>query len=130
MMTPSAASSGGPAEVTGLGSARAYAAGMHQAYVSAAAGAETFAAGLGSGGVADGAAAQAVARAQDLTVQASTAWAQASGALDRQTVVKEAYAVAPEAGGKQFLTDGADADSAATPTASSRANLNPPTDRW
>ena len=120
MTTPHTGPSGTPGEVTGLESAKAYAAGMHDAYAIAASRTETFAAQLGSGGVLGGPAVQAVARAQDLTGQASTAWAQASGALDQQTVVKEAYTVAPEAGDKQFLTDGAHAG-AAPPRASARA---------
>ena len=104
-MTKPGAGGNGPPEVTGLGSAREYAAGMVQAFTRAATGTQTFAAGLGGHGV-DGPAVTAVARAQELTSAAAAAWEQASGALDQQTVVQEAYAVTPEAGDKQFLTDG------------------------
>lgn len=104
MTTPGAGLAGGPSEITGLASARAYAAGMREAFSSAACGAEAFAARLDGHGV-HGPAVAAVGRAQELTLQAGAAWAQASGALDRQTVVTEAYAVAPEAGSKRFLTE-------------------------
>lgn len=63
----------------------------------------------------------AVSRAQDLTLQAGGAWAQASAALDRQTVVKEAYAVAPEAGSKKFLTDEAGSAGSTGPTSPPQA---------
>lgn len=101
MTTPAV---GRSAEVTGLGSAQAYAAGMQEAYTIAAARAETFASGLDGYGVC-GPAVAAVTRAQDLTRQASEAWTTVGSALGDQHVVRDAYAAAPEAGGKQFLTD-------------------------
>ena len=92
------------AEVTGLASVQAYAAGMQQACTGATATAEAIAAELGAHGVHDPAV-TAIGRAQDLTRRASAAWATAITALDQQTAVKEAYAGAPDAGGKQFLTE-------------------------
>ena len=103
-MTTPAAETGG-SEITGLASAQTYAAAMAQAYARTATGTEAFAAGLSGHGV-NGPAVAAATRALDLTMQAGAAWSAASAALDRQTTVKEAYAVAPEAGDKQFLTDG------------------------
>jgi hypothetical protein len=99
---PDPADTGTP-EVTGLGTAQLYAAGMSHACAGIASLAAQFAAGLGDQDVA-GPALAAVARAQELTQAAGTAWAQAAAALDRQTAVKEAYASAPEAGGKAFVT--------------------------
>lgn len=104
MTTPYAGSTGGPLEITGLGSARAYAAGMQQAMTVAAAQADGYAAGLVGRGV-RGPAVQAVVRAHELTTAAAAAWAAAGAALDRQTIVKEAYTVTPEAGNKQFVTE-------------------------
>lgn len=91
-------------EVTGLATAQTYAAGMNNACASAAVDAETFAAVLAGQGVV-GPAAAALARAQELSAAAGAAWADVGAALDRQTVVKEAYAAVPEAGTKQFVTD-------------------------
>ena len=117
MTTPTAGPAGSP-EISGLASAQAYASGMNEAYTIAATGAETFAAGLDGHGV-DGPAVAAVDRAHELTAQAGAAWAEASTALARQTIVKEAYMSAPNAGDKQFVTDaaavGADASPAAAP---------------
>lgn len=114
MMTPTPAS-GAPGEVTGLASAQAYAGDMAQAYATAVSGAASFAAGLGGYGV-DGPAVAAAARAQELTAQAGAAWAEASGALDRQGAVRDAYATAPETGSKAFVTG---ASSPADPAAMS-----------
>ena len=128
-MTTPGAGGNGPPEVTGLGSAREYATGMVQAFTRAATGTQTFAAGLDGHGV-DGHAVAAVARAQELTSAAASAWQQTSGALDKQTVVQEAYAVTPEAGDKHFLTDGAGAagttatDSGPPPTTSEHEDAN------
>jgi hypothetical protein len=79
---------------------------MCVALTGAAARAEEFAAGLAGHGV-HGEAVEAASRARDLTIQASTAWAAATDALERQSVVREAYLSAPDAGGKTFVTDGA-----------------------
>ncbi|MEN3308908.1 MAG: hypothetical protein V7603_5110 [Micromonosporaceae bacterium] len=95
--------SAGPAEVTGLPSAQAYARGMTEAYAGIVTRAEGFAAGLSGQGV-HGPAVSAVVRAQELTAAASAAWAKASSALDRQNLVREAYMSAPDAGSKAFVT--------------------------
>src|SRR5262245_19112932 len=109
MTAPSA-----PGEVTGLASVLAYASGMTAAYAAAAAEAERFAAGLSTYGV-DGAAVAAAGRAQELTVQAGTAWAEASTALERQGTVRDGYAAVPDAGSRNFLTDAPPASSPAGP---------------
>jgi hypothetical protein len=98
----------GPAEVIGLASAQAYVAQMTSACTAAAEQARRLADALAGHSVA-GAAVAAIKRAYDLTAQAGSAWAQVGAALDRQITVKEAYAVAPQAGSKTFLTDDASA---------------------
>ena len=99
-------------EVTGLVSAHAYAAGMCEAFSAAASGAESFAGSLTGHGV-HGPAVAAAERAADLTAQANTAWVAAATALDRQTIVRQAYLSAPGAGSRTFVTDGADGPAAA-----------------
>ncbi|MEN3309852.1 MAG: hypothetical protein V7603_6054 [Micromonosporaceae bacterium] len=106
-------------EVTGLATAQTYAAGMNNACTSAAADAETFAAVLAGQGVV-GAAAAALGRAQELTAAAGAAWADVGAALDRQQVVKEAYAAVPVAGSKQFVTDTSGGDAAVPAAAGSQ----------
>lgn len=103
---PGPAEAGAP-EVTGLVTAQRYAAGMSSAYAQVADQTAQFVAGLGGPGV-EGPAVAAVHRAQELTQAAGAAWAEANTALGRQTVVKEAYSSAPDAGGKAFMTDNAD----------------------
>lgn len=73
---------------------------MSQAYAGIVTQANQFAAGLSGQGV-HGPAVQAVVQAQQLTASAGTAWAEASSALDRQTLVREAYVSTPSAGSKQ-----------------------------
>jgi hypothetical protein len=102
----------GPPEVTGLVTAQQYAAGMSSAYAQVADQTAQFVAGLGGHGV-DGPAVAAVHRAQELTQAAGAAWAEANTALGHQTVVKEAYMSAPDAGGKAFVTDNAGTQAAA-----------------
>lgn len=79
---------------------------MRDAYAAIMTQVEQFAAGLSGQGV-HGLAVDAVARAQQLTAEAGAAWAEASTALERQNVVREAYVSAPEAGSKAFVTDAA-----------------------
>lgn len=114
-----------PAEVTGLRSAQVYAAGMTDAYAGIVTQTEQFAAGLSSQGV-HGPAVAAVTRAQELTATAGAAWAEASAALDRQNVVKEAYMSAPEAGSKAFVTDTAGSSTPAVEARSAAA----PASQW
>lgn len=98
-------------EVTGLGTAQHYASAMRDALAEAVPQVGAFVTSLTGQGVAlDAQAVAAARRAQELTVAAETAWAQASAALDRQSIVREAYAAVPDAGTKHNdVEDGDDA---------------------
>jgi len=51
-----------------------------------------------------GEAVTAALRAQECTTSAVAAWAAVNTALDRQTVVRDAYGALPEAGTKNWIT--------------------------
>ncbi|MEN3308966.1 MAG: hypothetical protein V7603_5168 [Micromonosporaceae bacterium] len=91
-----------PGEVTGLVSAQQYAAAMSEAMASQTQTTEQFVASLNTAGV-NGEAVAAAQRAQELSTQASAAWTAAAAALHRQDMVRQAYALAPDAGGKRFV---------------------------
>lgn len=91
-----------PAEVTGLVSAQHYAAAMSEAMVGQVPATEQFVAWLTAAKV-SGESVAAARRAQELSAQASAAWAAAAAALGRQDAVRQAYAAAPDAGGKRFV---------------------------
>jgi hypothetical protein len=92
-----------PAEITGLTTAQQYAEGMKNAYQEAASGVELFTASLEGHGV-SGEAVAAARRAAEMQQAAAAAWADAHAALDQQTGIREAYAAAPGAGTREFVT--------------------------
>jgi hypothetical protein len=94
-----------PGEVTGLLSAQAYAQGMSAALGSHAGVIEVFVAVL-IGADVSGDAVSCAVRAQELTLATTRAWTAADSALSQQHVVRDAYAAAPEAGGKEWVTQG------------------------
>lgn len=107
MTSPAIPTAGAP-EVTGLGTAQAYACGMAAAYAAAVPRAEAFAASLtGHGVTVTTEAVAAAGRAKEATFAASQAWAAARRALHSQGQVTEAYALTPDAGDKHFVTDAA-----------------------
>jgi hypothetical protein len=95
----------GGGEVTSLPSAMRYAHSMGTALAGQAQHVEIFVGTLRASQV-SGAAVTAALRAQELTTAAAAAWAQAHDALNRQTIVREAYGAAPESGTKGWLTNG------------------------
>lgn len=90
-------------EVTGLASAKAYAAQMAAAYSGAASSVETFTSSLQDSGV-SGEALTAAAQAQEAQEMAAAAWQRALAALSQQDTVAEAYSATPGAGSREFVT--------------------------
>lgn len=90
-------------EVTGLSTAQGYAAEMAKAMGDQVTLTEQFVASLSAAGV-SGDSIQAAQQAQELSAQASAAWAAANAALQQQNVVKEAYNAVPDAGSREFVT--------------------------
>lgn len=92
-----------PGEVTGLGSARTFAAAMHAALAGQSNATTQFVTSIqaqGTGGDAI-AAAQAAQQASEV---AAAAWARVDSTLAEHTAVGEAYAANPGAGSKEFIT--------------------------
>lgn len=92
-------------EATSLPSAMRYANSMGTALAGQAQHVEIFVGTLRAAQV-SGAAVTAALRAQELTTAAAAAWTSAHEALNRQTIVREAYGAAPESGSKGWLTNG------------------------
>jgi hypothetical protein len=90
-------------EITGLQSAKDYAASMAGAYAAAESSLEEFTAGLEAAGV-TGEAITAAAQAVDAQANAAAAWQLAHAALSKQDVVANAYAAVPGAGSREFVT--------------------------
>jgi hypothetical protein len=91
-------------EITGLVTAQRFAAGMAAAHAGAIASVESFRASVTTAGV-TGDAVTAADRAAEAQTTAAAAWQRAHTALLEQDPVAEAYAAAPDAGGKEFLTE-------------------------
>ncbi|GGM22514.1 hypothetical protein ACFFX1_11090 [Dactylosporangium sucinum] len=93
-------------EVTGLGSARQFAAGMSAAFAGQSEHTGEFVELLRARGV-DGAVVTAAEDAQRASDTAAAAWALADQALTAHKQVGEAYAASPGAGSKEFIVDAA-----------------------